>query len=475
MGSYHCFLILLKIGALTSKVSAFKGRPWEIKYLGGVDIGDNLCCPLLLDLKGRSVVKASPTFNHGLNLEWVSDKARYIHESNNSRSRFSWPIYRSKPTKKFYTKILYSEYSKTLLKAWSTKSNNLSVVVNQSLDLNALFAFKEEARKVGADFVSENSSYLNKTFNREYSSTKRLNDLEKIEIGTFIGINPRAEASIANLIFRLRYLLGNFKSFFIGKAVDSTFSAQNYGSSVKTFSKSLDGKHHTNLDLYGLNSKLLTYGDSLSSRFDAISWIKLYDQLLGIPSHFIRLSTQVNAVGLDYLGCDRWSSVSSSLLVMPLDDKSYKRTYKKSTCIYTTHLASTIREADLLIPISSYLEKETAYLDFRGEYKRCGKVITPFFNAFNSPKEVLSHHLNARGKFVFWKKANIAKDINSLATNQTFQASLAFNTKTLAFKLVKSVIKTYLGDPYTPNCVLKTSPTLVQIKNFQEKQYFAFI
>lgn len=467
---------MLKIGALTSKVSAFKGRPWEIKYLDEIDTGDNLGCPLLLDLKGRAILKASPTFNPDLNIEWISDKSRYIHESNSSRNRFTWPIFRSKSNEKRYTKILHSEYSNNLLKAWSTKADFLSIVVNNSLDLQLLISFKEEGRKVGADFVSENNNYLPKTFNQDYSSTKKLSDLEKIETYAFIGVNPRAEAAIANLIFRLRYLIGNFRGFFIGKPIDPNFAVQNYGSFNKAFEKSLGGNHIENLKTYGLSSKLLTYGDSLSSRFDASSWLKLYDQLLGIPSHFIRLSTQVNSVGLDYLGCDNWSEVSSSLLIMPLNEKSLKRTYKKKTCIYATHLTSSIREADLLIPMSSYLEKETAYLDFQGQHKSSKKVITPFLNACNTSKEILAHsnsNLNTRGRFVFWKKSNLARHIRSLATSWKFNISL--NQTASRFKLTKSVIKTYLGNIYTSNYVLKTSLTLLQIRNLQERQYFAFI
>lgn len=468
------FSVLLKIGALTSKVSAFKGRPWEIKYISGIDIGDNLGCPVVLDLKGRSILKVSPTFNPDLNIEWVSDKSRYIHESNSSRNRFTWPIYKRQTNRKIYTRIRYFEYSKALLKAWSTKVDRLSVVVNGSLDLNTCLSFKEAARKVGADFVSENNNYLGKTFNQDYSSTKKLNDLEKIENYTFIGVNPRAEASIANLMFRLRYLIGNFKGSFIGKPIDPNFSAQNYGSLNRVFEKSLGGKHIENLGMFGLNSKLLTYGDSLSSRFDTSSWIKLYDQLLGIPSHFIRLSTEVNSVGLDYLGYTNWAEVYSSLFIIPLNEKSLKKTSKKESCVYTTHLTSSIREADLLIPMSSYLEKETTYLDFQGQHKNFRKVISPLLNAFNTPKEVLDHtNLNARGQFVFWKKSNSARDIKSLATSWRFSKGL--NPTNPSFKLAKSAIKTYLGNIYTPNFVLKTSPTLLQMRNLQEKQYFSFI
>ena len=88
-----------KIGALTSKVSAFKGRPWELKYVPSLDQCDSLGSNLLLNVKGRKVLRAVPSYNQNLQIEWVSDRSRYFHETN-SKQRLSWAALKTKTTYK---------------------------------------------------------------------------------------------------------------------------------------------------------------------------------------------------------------------------------------------------------------------------------------------------------------------------------------------------------------------------------------
>jgi hypothetical protein len=66
---------VINLGALTSKVSAYKYRSWELEYKENLDYLDNLGMLGIICIKGLLVVRVIPQTNSFFN--WISDKFRF--------------------------------------------------------------------------------------------------------------------------------------------------------------------------------------------------------------------------------------------------------------------------------------------------------------------------------------------------------------------------------------------------------------
>jgi NADH dehydrogenase (ubiquinone) Fe-S protein 1 len=84
---------LCPVGALTSRVYAFKARPWEVDAHKTIDTSDCLGSNTIVERKKSKVLRVMPRNNKFINLEWLSDKSRYAYEGN-TRQRLAFPYYK---------------------------------------------------------------------------------------------------------------------------------------------------------------------------------------------------------------------------------------------------------------------------------------------------------------------------------------------------------------------------------------------
>ena len=75
---------LCPVGALTSKVYAFKARPWEVVSHPSIDTTDSLGSHINIDTMMSKIVRVNPRTNLKINQEWLSDKARFSYQGNST-------------------------------------------------------------------------------------------------------------------------------------------------------------------------------------------------------------------------------------------------------------------------------------------------------------------------------------------------------------------------------------------------------
>jgi NADH dehydrogenase/NADH:ubiquinone oxidoreductase subunit G len=470
---------MYKIGALTSKISAFKTRPWELKYVPSIDLHDTLGSKLLLNVKGRKVLRAVPSYNPNLQIEWASDKSRYMHEAY-AKNRLSSPAFRAvvKTHKEkltwAYKKVNTYTYVRILIQSWLANQSGFDLVVGTNLSLDFYLDLKEQGRKLGADVCSERSNHLIKTFNGDVLSNLNLKDLDQVESCQFLGVNIRLESPIANLIFRLRYLRGNFKTNFFGCADDLNINTKNYGSKGPDLQNFAFGKHIQNT--YSQTKRLVVYGNSCSERQDCNSWLSLLGKLCKKEFFYIRLSTHVGILGQDYLNYGYWKEKNNTYFVSPNYETS--TALVKHSLVGNTHLQEFLKKADFFYPISSYLEKNTLYLGYDGKLNYSYKAINPYNSCLKKVKDIIPI---SNSKSIFkktfgsWKKTSL----QSIIKNCTFGFkpkncnNFWYNDQPL--KVFKSPLKTYISNGYTPLPKLKISSTLMQLTNYYVHNYFNFL
>src|SRR6476469_7101148 len=253
---------LCPVGALTSKVYAFKARPWEVKSTKSIDTSDSLGSNITIDTKRNKVLRVSPRVNLKINLEWLSDIARYTYEGN-THLRLALHYFKEKNKFKKFSSFFKV---KKVLTSFLLNSKSIKIVVGRNLDLESLAKVKLYARKCGMDLESETFLNFPLTFSNYLVSNKSLDKIANVDACFLVGINPRYEATLSNIFLRNRFKNGLFSASTLGAKNDLTFQTCHYGTTFKTILNLWCGKHHNALKNY--KSSLLVYGNSLTFRID---------------------------------------------------------------------------------------------------------------------------------------------------------------------------------------------------------------
>jgi NADH-quinone oxidoreductase subunit G len=72
---------LCPVGALTSRLYAFKARPWELKTNETIDLTDSVGSHLFVAIKELNIARVTPKKNNLLNDAFISDKARFSFDA----------------------------------------------------------------------------------------------------------------------------------------------------------------------------------------------------------------------------------------------------------------------------------------------------------------------------------------------------------------------------------------------------------
>ena len=68
------------VGALTSKVSSFIFRPWELRSIYSIDVSESNHSPIRIDFRGSLIIRILPKNTESLKFGWISDKARFLFD-----------------------------------------------------------------------------------------------------------------------------------------------------------------------------------------------------------------------------------------------------------------------------------------------------------------------------------------------------------------------------------------------------------
>lgn len=80
------------VGALTSKPFRYSARTWELSRRKSVSPHDSTGANLIVQVKGKQVMRVVPLENEAVNECWIADRDRFSYESLNSDQRLSAPM-----------------------------------------------------------------------------------------------------------------------------------------------------------------------------------------------------------------------------------------------------------------------------------------------------------------------------------------------------------------------------------------------
>lgn len=475
---------LCPVGALTSKTYAFKARPWEVKSTKAIDTSDSLGSNMNYDSKKNIVLRAIPRTNLKINIEWLSDIARYRHEGITSIRVKNYYIKRENN--------LFEEFSNGLklnkiIISSLFKEKAIIVTCGRNLDFKTLFQIKYNGRKLGADLESESFLNFPLTFLSFALSNKSLDKIEQTSDAFLIGVNPRLEATIANLHLRKRFRKGLYNVCTLGGVSDLTYKSKHTGITFKEFFKTLSGKNCNSLNTY--KKALIAYGNSVTERYDGMSLLYSASHYLSKVSTanltLIRYANGSNSTAKSFLGLNKLTSfgIEKHKLSYNIGVENDETLIQSNTPIIyqSSHINTYLKKANFILPLQSNHEKNSFFANHSGSLQESNALNHSGVETFNLFKNVISKYQDkfsfnlrnfqkAKSKYIFKKRLFKRNYFNFTFSMNFFKIS----QKQKQFKIATTPVKSYIGNLYVKDLHTKASLTLAKLSHDHIKAHWNF-
>ena len=237
---------LCPVGALTSHANAFAYRPWNLKRYNSIDILDSLGSNLTFHLAGSTIVKITPRINYNLNLNWISDKARYMFDGLN-KQRILTPLYRT--TTGNFIALTWKEALNTLVRDLNiTKRNiNLGCYFGDLLNNETIFIASKFMDIIGNPnkYSIQDNLYINNDFVSNFIFNSKVTSLStKTDMCFIFGSNLKSELPLVNLRLRKQYLATALSIITFGVRNNLMYPTYFFGFKMKTLLKFFEGTNN---------------------------------------------------------------------------------------------------------------------------------------------------------------------------------------------------------------------------------------
>ena len=364
---------LCPVGALTSKVYAFKTRPWELKSQETLDCLDGFGSNIIINYKESEIIRIQPKYNKNLNNFIISDKIRFSFDFN-SKNRIK--------TIKKKNNFSYNLIDlKNILEIFQTTLNdkkNLTVVINNNIDLEtaALFHSLQEgclAKKVNLYSLNKLESTTNLIW-EETNLIKVNKQLEKNNKICFVfSINLQVECAILNSKIRLKYNQSNLKIYGSGFYTKNNTATLFLNLSILNIIQTFEGKNVLSKQLIKFPFSILICGTSIHSCVKNINNIFILYKKFCSSGLVLNVKSNSNFKGLSFLGLRSLKkqalTKNSILFFINLEDDIrirciIKNLKKKLTFWFNTHGSIIATKTDFILPTTTFLEEEKVYINY---------------------------------------------------------------------------------------------------------------
>lgn len=379
---------LCPVGALTSKPYAFLARPWEVLSTESLDLSDAWGAPLRVDSRGREVLRILPRpSREGLQEEWISDKARFAFDGLKTQ-RLDRPYLRRGGTFQPLSWEGALRLVAGLVTRTSSKGQTFGARLGQAQDTEScagLWALSRWAQgstllrgeqPLGGADPGLLSSFSSTFFGQE--GGRPVDTLRRAESCLLLGVDPRYEAPMVNLLLREGVLHRNLSVGVIGSPVDLTFPLRHLGHSLASLGRLAEGKDPF-VQTLSSGPALVLVGSQVLASPEGPQVASLLGDLRekGLEVHL--LPGGANQVGqIDLLGLETGPLPPLEVLyLLGADEEGVSLSAPASgrgpgtfTIYQGTHGDRNAQAADLILPGAAFTEKEGTYLDGCGSVGR---------------------------------------------------------------------------------------------------------
>jgi len=376
---------LCPVGALTSKPYAFKARPWELRAIESIDVFDSMGSHVRLEVRGNELLRVLPLVNDEINQNWITDKTRFAFDGLRYQ-RLTHPMVK---VDGYLTESSWLKTVNRVVRLLHEDNSSLDVAVGNFVDMESMMLVRELINELGYGRISgqANVSAMDTDCSKHYLCNTPLSRVEEGDVCLLVGINIRVELPL--LAVRLRGAQREFglELYRIGGVGEYYLDVATVGTTRETWLRVLEGRHWVCSKLASAEKPMVFLGGETLSTDGTLSLSPLLTELkrcLHITSddwdgrNVVYLGASHGA--LNELGIGSYvpqeGTENSVLYALGADDLEIAAKYK--AVIYQGHHGdSTVEIADIVLPGTSYIEKEGTYVNLEGRWQETRMAVAP--------------------------------------------------------------------------------------------------
>ena len=479
------------VGALSSKPNAFKMRSWELKKTESIDCLDAVGSNIRIDTRGPEVMRILPRRHDDINECWISDKTRFFYDGLKYQ-RLDTPYIRGKEGLK---PASWKEALKKIQeKMLSLSGHEIGAIVGHLGDVESAFVLKHLMQALGSEnldcceegarpFTHDRSLYL---FNTSIAG------IEASDACLLVGTNPRFEATMINARLRKRALQGNFEVGCIGECDDLIYPVTPIDIGPRGLEDILTERHPWSRVLKKSHRPMVILGTSALMRpdRDAIQILTLkiaqkYGALREDWRGYNVLHTaagRVGALDVEFLPGQNGKSAQEMYesaktgeikLLYLLGAEGEMLSQKSPECclIYQGHHGDEAAQyADVILPGSTFTEKNATYVNTEGRVQRTTQALLPPGEAKEDWKIVykLAEILKCKLPYETLTQLHISlfqmypwlEHEDSLPPASSFQKVKDFIEHTSLLEIEDTPFVPFIKSYYMTDSITRASPTL---------------
>lgn len=383
---------LCPVGALTSHSNAFAYRPWNLKRLNSFDALDSLGSFITVHFFGSNIVKITPRINYNLNLNWISDKVRYMYDGL-YRQRILKPLYVNAAGE--YCNITWNEVFYTLKADLLSKKSTLNIgcYFGELLNNEIIFTASKFMDIIGNPnkYSIQDKLFINNDFNSNYLFNGKVTSLSNTDMCFIFGSNLKSELPLLNVRLRKQYLATALSIITFGIRTNLMYPTYFFGFKLKTIIKFIEGNNTfckylsvkknpsflLNLNLFKTESlaNLFTIMKerlmSISKNITKNNFNYIYPDIDLYNKLYLNIQTKYKDTDLNMLDC----------LYLLNVDKNFDYFAKNANLanIYTIyqghHYNKYIDYARMILPVKPYIQELGSFVNVQGDILHIDETI----------------------------------------------------------------------------------------------------
>lgn len=383
---------LCPVGALTSHSNAFAYRPWNLKRLNSFDALDSLGSFITVHFFGSNIVKITPRINYNLNLNWISDKVRYMYDGL-YKQRILKPLYVNAAGE--YCNITWNEVFYTLKADLLSKKSTLNIgcYFGELLNNEIIFTASKFMDIIGNPnkYSIQDKLFINNDFNSNYFFNGKVTSLSNTDMCFIFGSNLKSELPLLNVRLRKQYLATALSIITFGIRTNLMYPTYFFGFKLKTIIKFIEGNNTfckylsvkknpsflLNLNLFKTESlaNLFTIMKerlmSISKNITKNNFNYIYPDIDLYNKLYLNIQTKYKDTDLNMLDC----------LYLLNVDKNFDYFAKNTNLanIYTIyqghHYNKYIDYARMILPVKPYIQELGSFVNVQGDILHIDEII----------------------------------------------------------------------------------------------------
>lgn len=383
---------LCPVGALTSHSNAFAYRPWNLKRLNSFDALDSLGSFITVHFFGSNIVKITPRINYNLNLNWISDKVRYMYDGL-YKQRILKPLYVNAAGE--YCNITWNEVFYTLKADLLSKKSTLNIgcYFGELLNNEIIFTTSKFMDIIGNPnkYSIQDKLFINNDFNSNYLFNGKVASLSNTDMCFIFGSNLKSELPLLNVRLRKQYLATALSIITFGIRTNLMYPTYFFGFKLKTIIKFIEGNNTfckylsvkknpsflLNLNLFKTESlaNLFTIMKerlmSISKNITKNNFNYIYPDIDLYNKLYLNIQTKYKDTDLNMLDC----------LYLLNVDKNFDYFAKNTNLanIYTIyqghHYNKYIDYARMILPVKPYIQELGSFVNVQGDILHIDETI----------------------------------------------------------------------------------------------------